>query len=118
MRDDFSGVEKELNTTANMICGKIEEHDNQITTELMRMNQILKREMIFNHIGRECGGTWGWRPWLKVNHRWRLFAMARLSLYLLQPSVLPICFAIMIMILGSQWQREMKRRAEQSEVRE
>ena len=48
-------------TTANMICNKIEEHDNEITTELMRMNQTLKREIIFNHIGRECGGTWGWR---------------------------------------------------------
>ena len=64
MRDDFSGVERELsglNNTANMLCDKIEEHDNHITTELMRMNQTLKREIIFNHIGRECGGTWGWR---------------------------------------------------------
>ena len=54
MRDDISGVE-------NMICDKIEKHDNQITAVLMRMSQTLKREIIFNHIGRECGGTWGWR---------------------------------------------------------
>ena len=59
MRDDFSGVERELNSTANMICDKIEEYDNEITTELVRMNQTLKREIIFNHIGRECGGTSG-----------------------------------------------------------
>ena len=56
--DDFSGIEREVNSTAYMIYHKIE---NQITTELMRLNQTLKREIIFNHIGRECGGTWGWR---------------------------------------------------------
>ena len=58
LRNDFSGIERELNSTANMIYDKIE---NKITTELVRMNQTLKREIIFNHIGRECGGTWGWR---------------------------------------------------------
>ena len=72
MRDDFSGVERELtglSSTANMICDKIEEHDNQlqITTELMTMNQTLSREIIFNHIGRECGGTWGWRRAVYLN---------------------------------------------------
>ena len=56
--DDFSGVERELNSTANMIYDKIQ---NKITTELVRMDQTLKREIIFNHIGRECGSTWGWR---------------------------------------------------------
>ena len=59
IRDDFSGVERELsglNNTANMICDKIEGHDNQITTELMRMTQTLT-----DYIGGKCGGTWGWR---------------------------------------------------------
>ena len=59
--NDFSGVERELNSTANMICDKIEEHDNQITTELMRMNQTLTEEIINNSGGLKCGGTWGWR---------------------------------------------------------
>ena len=61
MRDDFSGVERGLNGTANMICDKIEEHDNIITTKLMRMNQSLTEQIIYNTVGRECGGTWGWR---------------------------------------------------------
>ena len=60
-RDDFSGVERGLNGTANMICDKIEEHDNIITTKLMRMNQSLTEQIIYNTVGRECGGTWGWR---------------------------------------------------------
>ena len=60
MRDDFSSTE-------NMICDKIEEHNNQITTELMRMNQtqtkelINNRESIYDTAGLKCGGTWGWR---------------------------------------------------------
>ena len=54
--DDYSSVERELNSTANMVCDKIEEHDNQITTELMRMTQTLT-----DYIGGKCGGTWGWR---------------------------------------------------------
>ena len=53
MRDDFSSTE-------NMICDKIEEHNNQITTELMRMNQTLTREIFYN-TEKTCGGTWGWR---------------------------------------------------------
>ena len=61
LRNDFSSAQRELNSTTNMICGKIEEHDYKITTELMRMNQTLKREIVFNHSGRECGGMWGWR---------------------------------------------------------
>ena len=67
LRDDFSGVERELNNTANMICDKIEEHDNNIATELMRMNQTLteeiinNRESIYDTAGLKCGGTWGWR---------------------------------------------------------
>ena len=62
MRDDFSGVKRELsglNSTANMICDKIEEHNNQITTELMRMEQTLTRAAIYDT--DKCGGTWGWR---------------------------------------------------------
>ena len=40
MRDDFSSAE-------NIIYDKIEEHDNQITAELRRMNQTLTREIFF-----------------------------------------------------------------------
>ena len=61
MRDDFSSVERELNNTANMIYDKIEEHDNQITTELIKMNETLTEEIINNSGGLKCGGTWGWR---------------------------------------------------------
>ena len=62
-KDDFSGVERELsglNSTASMICDKIEKHDNQITTELMRMNKTLTREISFN-TEKTCGDTRGWR---------------------------------------------------------
>ena len=67
IRDDYSSVERELNSTANMICDKIEEYDNEITTELMRMNQTLteelinNRESIYDTAELKCGGTWGWR---------------------------------------------------------
>ena len=60
LRDDFSGVERELsglNSTAN-ICDKIEEHDNQITTKI---NKSLTEQIINNSGGLKCGGTWGWR---------------------------------------------------------
>ena len=63
LREDFSGVERELsglNSTANVICDKIEGHDNQITTELIRMEQTLTREIVYNS-EKICGGTWGWR---------------------------------------------------------
>ena len=50
-----------LNSTANIICDKIEEYDNHITTELMRMNQTLTEQIINNSGGLKCGGTWGWR---------------------------------------------------------
>ena len=67
MRDVFNGVKRELsivNTTATMIC---EEQTNQITTELMGMEQILTKQIINNResihdtAGLKCGGTWGWR---------------------------------------------------------
>ena len=64
MKDIFSGVERELNglnSTANMICDKIEEHDNEITTELIKMNETLTEQIINNSGGLKCGGTWGWR---------------------------------------------------------
>ena len=67
IRDDYSSVERELNSTANMICDKIEEYDNEITTELMRINQTLteelinNRESIYDTAELKCGGTWGWR---------------------------------------------------------
>ena len=70
LRDDFSGVERELsglNNTANMICDKTEEHENHIITELMRMNETLteelinNRESIYDTAELKCGGTWGWR---------------------------------------------------------
>ena len=54
MRDD-------LNSTANMICDKIEEHDNEITTELMKINESLTEQIINNSERLKCGGTWGWR---------------------------------------------------------
>ena len=60
----LSGVERELSglkNTANMICGKIEEHDNQITTELMKINETLTEQIINNRYGLKCGGTWGLR---------------------------------------------------------
>ena len=63
MRDDFIGVERELsglNSTANMICDKIDIHDNQITTKLMRMNQSLTKEISYI-TEKTCGGTGGWR---------------------------------------------------------
>ena len=60
MRYDFSGVERKLNNTANMICDKIEAHHNQITTELLKMNETLI-EQITNNARYDCGGTWGWR---------------------------------------------------------
>ena len=50
-----------LNSTANMICDKIEEHDNQITTELIKINETLTEQIINNRDGLKCGGTWGWR---------------------------------------------------------
>ena len=54
MRDD-------LNSTANMICDKIEEYDNQTTSELMKINESLTEQIINNSGGLKCGGTWGWR---------------------------------------------------------
>ena len=54
LRDDFSSTE-------NMICNKIEEHDNQITTELIKINETLTEQIISNCGGLKCGGTWGWR---------------------------------------------------------
>ena len=52
MRDDFSGFQ-------NVICDKIDEHNNQITTKLMRAEETLTREIVYNT--EKCGGTWGWR---------------------------------------------------------
>ena len=54
LRDD-------LNSTANTICDKIEEHDNQTATELMKINETLTERIINNSGGLKCGGTWGWR---------------------------------------------------------
>ena len=67
MREDISSMKNEmatiggLNSTANMICDKIEEHDNQITTELIKINETLTEQIINNRDGLKCGGTWGWR---------------------------------------------------------
>ena len=67
MREDISSMKKEiatisgLNSRANMICDKIEEHDNHITTELMRMNQTLTEQIINNSVRYACGGTGNWR---------------------------------------------------------
>ena len=67
MREDISSMKNEmatiggLNSTVNMICDKIEEHDNEITTELMKINETLTEQIINNRDGLKCGGTWGWR---------------------------------------------------------
>ena len=67
MREDISSMKSEiatisgLNSTANIMCDKIEEHDNHITTELIKINETLTEQIINNHDGLKCGGTWGWR---------------------------------------------------------
>ena len=67
MREDISSMKNEiatisgLNNTANMICDKIKEHNNEITIELMKINETLTEQIINNHDGLKCGGTWGWR---------------------------------------------------------
>ena len=67
MREDISSMKNEmatiggLNSTADMICDKIKEHDNEITTELIKMNETLTEQITNNHDGLKCGGTWGWR---------------------------------------------------------
>ena len=64
LRDDFSGVERELsdlNSTSNMICGRIEEHDNHIITELIKINETLTEQIINNSERCACGGTGNWR---------------------------------------------------------
>ena len=63
IKDDFSGVEREIggiSNRANMIHDKVEEHNNQITMELLRVEETLTREMFYN-TDKICGGTWGWR---------------------------------------------------------
>ena len=47
--------------TANMIYDKIDEHDTQITTQLMRMNQSLTEQIVNNSVRYACGGTANWR---------------------------------------------------------
>ena len=56
-----ASLRDDLNSTANMICDKIEEHDNQTTAELMKINESLTEQIISNSGGLKCGGTWGWR---------------------------------------------------------
>ena len=64
LRNYFTGVERELsdlNSTANMICDKIEIHDNQINTELIKIDETLTEQIVNSSGGLKCGGTWGWR---------------------------------------------------------
>ena len=74
MREDISSMKSDivtmkneiatisgLNNTAYMICDKIEEHDNQITTKLIKINETLTEQIINSSGGLKCGGTWGWR---------------------------------------------------------
>ena len=64
LRNYFSGVERELsdlNSTANMICDKIEIHDNQINTELIKIDETLTEQIVNTSGGLKCGGTWDWR---------------------------------------------------------
>ena len=62
-----AAVYEALRPILNEMSQRIEEHDNHITTELMRMNQTLteeiinNRESIYDTAGLKCGGTWGWR---------------------------------------------------------
>ena len=74
MREDISSVKSDimvmkneiatisgLNSRANMICDKIEEHDNHITTELIKINESLTEQIINNSVCYACGGTGNWR---------------------------------------------------------
>ena len=67
MREDISSVKNEiatvsgLNSRANTICDKIEEHDNHITTELIKINESLTEQIINNSVRYACGGTGNWR---------------------------------------------------------
>ena len=58
MRDDYSD---DLNSTAHILCDKIEEHSHHITTKLIKINESLTDQIINNSGGLKCGGTWGWR---------------------------------------------------------
>ena len=51
-----AAVYEALTPILNEMSQRIEQFDNHITTELMRMNQTLT-----DYIGGKCGGTWGWR---------------------------------------------------------
>ena len=62
-----AAVYEALRPILNEMSQRIEQFDNHITTELMRMNQTLteeiinNRESIYDTSELKCGGTWGWR---------------------------------------------------------
>ena len=62
-----AAVYEALRPILNEMSQRIEQFDNHITTELMRMNQTLteeiisNRESIYDTAELKCGGTWGWR---------------------------------------------------------
>ena len=63
-----AAVYEALKPILNEMSQRIEENDNHITTELIKMNQTLTeeiiktRESIYDTAEFKCGGTGGWRP--------------------------------------------------------
>ena len=67
MKEDLSCVKADLtrlNDSMNRVCDKVEEHEDQMTAELMELNEYLKENLThqINSLGvHTCGGTGGWR---------------------------------------------------------
>ena len=56
-----AAVYEALRHILNEMSQRIEQRDNQITTELIKINETLTEQIINNSGGLKCGGTWGWR---------------------------------------------------------
>ena len=59
MRDDLNDIKTELSGVSNTtqgLCDKIEEHDAEITAELMDLSEYIELQSRY-----KCGGTGGWR---------------------------------------------------------
>ena len=59
MRDDLNDIKTELNGVTNTtqgLCDKIEEHDAEISAELMDLSEYIELQSRYT-----CGGTGGWR---------------------------------------------------------
>ena len=59
MRDELSCVKTGLNDSVNRVCDKVEEHEDHMTAEVMKLNECLTQ--FSNNILHTCGGTGGWR---------------------------------------------------------